>query len=548
MKFSKYILCTLVFLIAGHSVALGSVIVTEATGGEAILASSINREFTPLSNLVITETDHTQIGMDDTDLVLKLPEGFEFDTSSKVNATVVNVKLDNSGNCTGGAGNHTLRLGTSQSGALSVNLTPLSNSVSLHIKQASAGNCKGTLTFSGMKVRPTVTAALNSFLAYEGTADILGLEKGVSSLGTLNIIDDIEEDITAPVITLNGEPVIESEVHTNFIDPGAQAIDDIDGEVDVEVEGVVDIHTLGEYTLTYRASDLSLNSAETTRTVSIVDTTPPTIVLNGNSNMTIKLGNEFVDPGALANDNYDEDIDVASSGEVDTNALGEYILEYNAIDSNGNEAETVRRTVTVVLALPPTITLIGSSTVVIEEGDIYTDSGAKAFNEEGEDISENITVEGLPIPTAIGEYTILYRIIDSNGLEASIERKVEVKERKVVVEETSKPRSSRGGRNTRDDEDISNFDIPIMPQVLGAETKSCDAEKLGGPDIESLKNNPEEIKKLQQFLNDELVLMLPVNGSWDDLTSTAFEIFEGRYVKDLYTVNPIDLINQKICS
>ncbi|HYC34479.1 MAG TPA: immunoglobulin-like domain-containing protein, partial [Candidatus Paceibacterota bacterium] len=191
---------------------------------------------------------------------------------------------------------------------------------------------------------------------------------------------------------------------------------------------------------------------------------------------------------------------------------------------------------------------IGSSTVVIEEGDIYTDSGAKAFNEEGEDISENITVEGLPIPTAIGEYTILYRIIDSNGLEASIERKVEVKERKVVVEETSKPRSSRGGRNTRDDEDISNFDIPIMPQVLGAETKSCDAEKLGGPDIESLKNNPEEIKKLQQFLNDELVLMLPVNGSWDDLTSTAFEIFEGRYVKDLYTVNPIDLINQKICS
>ena len=76
---------------------------------------------------------------------------------------------------------------------------------------------------------------------------------------------------------------------------------------------------------------------------------PPTIVLSGQTNMTISLGSVYVEPGYTATDDTDGDITdmVTITGTVDTNTLGTYTISYTVSDSSGNTA-TQTRTVTVL--------------------------------------------------------------------------------------------------------------------------------------------------------------------------------------------------------
>ena len=72
------------------------------------------------------------------------------------------------------------------------------------------------------------------------------------------------------------------ECHTSYSDAGATAADTCDTSVPVTVSGSVNVNTVGTYTLSYNAADDSGNTAVTvTRTVNVVDTTAPTITLNG---------------------------------------------------------------------------------------------------------------------------------------------------------------------------------------------------------------------------------------------------------------------------
>lgn len=85
-------------------------------------------------------------------------------------------------------------------------------------------------------------------------------------------------DVTPPVITLNGANPIVVECHTSFTDPGATAHDTCAGDFAATASGTVNVNVPGSYTLTYNASDPSGNpAAAVTRTVNVVDTTPPTI-------------------------------------------------------------------------------------------------------------------------------------------------------------------------------------------------------------------------------------------------------------------------------
>ncbi len=67
------------------------------------------------------------------------------------------------------------------------------------------------------------------------------------------------------------------ECHTTFTDPGATATDSCAGNRPVTVTGTVNANVPGTYTLTYSASDNSGHTTTKTRTVNVVDTTPPTI-------------------------------------------------------------------------------------------------------------------------------------------------------------------------------------------------------------------------------------------------------------------------------
>ena len=74
----------------------------------------------------------------------------------------------------------------------------------------------------------------------------------------------------------------------------------------------------------------------------------PTITLNGESEMTVELGDAFSDPGAMAFDAQDGDLSanvVVGGDTLDTNVHGTYVITYDVTDSDGNAAGQVIRTV-----------------------------------------------------------------------------------------------------------------------------------------------------------------------------------------------------------
>ncbi len=87
------------------------------------------------------------------------------------------------------------------------------------------------------------------------------------------------QDTIAPVITLTGESTITLSLGASYTEQGATAIDDVDGTINVNYSGDVDIKFPGSYTITYTATDAAGNIATITRIITILDAVANTGVL-----------------------------------------------------------------------------------------------------------------------------------------------------------------------------------------------------------------------------------------------------------------------------
>jgi len=173
---------------------------------------------------------------------------------------------------------------------------------------------------------------------------------GCGSSEGFTVISEKGVDIIAPVIALNGNGSLTIEKGTTYTDQGASAIDDVDGAVGITTSGSVDTSKDGTYTITYSAVDSSGNKSTASRTVIVttpIDPNAPVITLNGNATLTIENGTTYSDQGASAIDDVDGAVSVTTSGSVDTSKDGTYTITYSAVDSSGNKATDVTRTVTV---------------------------------------------------------------------------------------------------------------------------------------------------------------------------------------------------------
>lgn len=75
-------------------------------------------------------------------------------------------------------------------------------------------------------------------------------------------------DTVAPVLTLNGDAFITLTLGDTFYDPSASALDDVDGVLNVTISDY-DLSSVGNYTVTYSATDAAGNTSSVTRTVVI---------------------------------------------------------------------------------------------------------------------------------------------------------------------------------------------------------------------------------------------------------------------------------------
>ncbi len=152
------------------------------------------------------------------------------------------------------------------------------------IKQAKAySNNDGKYTedsFSSLQEAISdAEAALDNITTVEDvTIAVDALQKAIDGL----IVDDKAIDTEEPVITLLGDNPITVRLHDTFVDPGATAEDQADGDLtnEIQVSGTVDTEKPGEYTLTYSVTDRSGNQATAIRKVKVVN------------DLTIYLGTE----------------------------------------------------------------------------------------------------------------------------------------------------------------------------------------------------------------------------------------------------------------
>jgi hypothetical protein len=98
--------------------------------------------------------------------------------------------------------------------------------------------------------------------------------------------------------------------------------------------------------VTYNVSDSSGNAAiQVTRTVRVVDTTPPVITLNGAAEVTLEWGVEdYTELGATVTDVGDPGVTsvVIGGDTVDPSTRGSYHVSYSATDSSGNTRQVIR--------------------------------------------------------------------------------------------------------------------------------------------------------------------------------------------------------------
>ncbi|MBI2065146.1 MAG: DUF5011 domain-containing protein [Candidatus Yanofskybacteria bacterium] len=90
------------------------------------------------------------------------------------------------------------------------------------------------------------------------------------------------------------------------------------------------------------------NDGSATATVENIDTIAPIITLTGDNPQTIELGTGYAELGATTDD--DSEVIIDASAFVD--AVGSYTITYNAMDTAGNSADMVTRTVDVVNTIP----------------------------------------------------------------------------------------------------------------------------------------------------------------------------------------------------
>jgi prepilin-type N-terminal cleavage/methylation domain-containing protein len=149
-----------------------------------------------------------------------------------------------------------------------------------------------------------------------------------------------------PYILLNGPSTAYVEIANQYNDPGVTAYTSEGDVINYTWKSTTpDYWTLGTYEITYECYSRydRKQCIPATRTIVVVDTTPPVININGSSTVTASQWG-YWDAGAWASDNSYESIQVITTGvdEVDVTTPGTYYITYTAVDSSGNEATAVR--------------------------------------------------------------------------------------------------------------------------------------------------------------------------------------------------------------
>lgn len=251
-------------------------------------------------------------------------------------------------------------------------------------------------------------------------------------------------DDTAPVVdegedlTLEGGidtvPTLTATVTDNTqkpwtIEPSYINRHNADGTIDRNLPAV-DINVVGKYNVVFQAKDKAGNLSEKkSKMIYVVDTTKPTVTLNGEKTVYVEAGiDSYTDAGVTVTDNIDKEVKTIKSqvkyykydatapgdhwvyvkpvlSEVNTKVPGRYIVAYWAVDAAGNSTELSKTTRIVFVqdTTPATIKLPGVQGATHME--YRVESGTKVTIDDVQaTVTDNVDKTTTIKPTSIRRY------------------------------------------------------------------------------------------------------------------------------------------------
>ncbi len=216
-------------------------------------------------------------------------------------------------------------------------------------------------------------------ITYTGTADAAGNEPdqqtrtvtvfakplGLNSLTieSNNVNTSFAKDGDVITVTLATNGTIDYIVGTIANNPVAYTVTGNNASATVTVAGTFVDTASVTFSITAYNEDNSTFTTFTNRDLTgsniAIDTTAPSITLNGENNTRVATNSPYTDPGATATDaSYaTSSVQVSGAGNVNTAIVGNYTLTYTAPDDPaGNTGSTITRNVIVQDTLPIGIT------------------------------------------------------------------------------------------------------------------------------------------------------------------------------------------------
>jgi len=279
-------------------------------------------------------------------------------------------------------------------------------------------------------------------------------------------------DLTPPRIFLNGSLSVQVESATSYTDAGATAQDNYDDESyllpKIQVSSDVNLMEEGDYSVMYTVTDGATfgNVSDTvSRSVTVVDTTPPEISLFGSPIVFVDFNSSYKDLGAFATDTRAGDLtgkivvtdpvagmfpDLSDPlnpiyPDPSKKKVGTYTVTYEVSD----EAKTpnvvsITREVIVLGndGQGPQMRLYylpmeenGTKPLIVNVGDTYNDPGAYAFKDLGAGGVQyfNVTRLNDPDMSKLGTNEIQFLSYDEFGNEMRISRMVEVQDTSAPI-------------------------------------------------------------------------------------------------------------------
>ena len=226
-------------------------------------------------------------------------------------------------------------------------------------------------------------------------------------------------------IDLLGDTEMTVEYGETYQDPGAEAV--FGGErfftklfsPKVSVQGEVDTRRLGDYTIRYSA-DFLRSAVGCSRIVHVVDTRPPVITLLQTPGSYTLPGLAYDEEGYSAWDEADGDLTSLVERREEAG-----VVYYRVADGSGNTA-TAERQIVYDDPIPPVLTLLGDTTIILGYGTLFTEPGYTATDNADGDISDRVQVTGEVDPKTPGEYRLVYSVEDSRHNRTEVVRSITV--------------------------------------------------------------------------------------------------------------------------